>query len=64
MEDLKRTLDHTAAFGDYGILDDVAERWAAHSLKTYRGELLRKALAISEALVEFTAELEDRKQRR
>ena len=64
MEDLTRTLDHTAASGDYGMLDDVASRWASASLKMYRGELLRKALAISEALVEFTAELEDRKQNR
>lgn len=44
---------------NYGeILDSAAADWAKHSLATFDGKLLRKALLVSAALAEFTAELE------
>ena len=35
------------------VLTTAAKNWASHSLETYRGEMLTKALDISKALVEF-----------
>ncbi len=43
-------------------LDHAAERWAVNSLRVYDGTLWTKALAISKAMAEFTAELQ-RKER-
>lgn len=34
----------------------AAKEWASHSLDTYSGELLKKALAVSAALREFADE--------
>lgn len=42
---------------DYRELWRVAESWAAHSLRTYSGKTLKRALAISHALAEFTAKI-------
>lgn len=39
------------------IVDDAAKQWAKHSLGTYKGKTLRKALRISEALANFSAHL-------
>jgi hypothetical protein len=39
------------------ILDDAAKQWAKHSLKTYKGKTLRKALRISESIANFSAHL-------
>lgn len=45
-------------FGIYSGLQDAAEKWAIDSLKTYRDSLLRSALGISEAIVNFLAQQE------
>ena len=42
-------------------LREVAVSWATHSLKTYRDELLSRAMAISEALAQFANEYEQPK---
>jgi hypothetical protein len=39
-------------------LQVAAEQWAAASLRTYRGKQLKRALAVSAAMVAFLAELE------
>lgn len=39
--------------------DKASERWAIFSLRTFRGNVLVRALAISQAIAEFTAELSD-----
>lgn len=63
MQDVAKSLDSMIAMNEHEaaanpeILDEAAVRWATHSLKTYRGDLLTQALAISKALAEFTAEL-------
>ena len=38
-------------------LDAAGEEWAKHCLKTHTGELLRKGLAISAAIADYTNEL-------
>lgn len=43
--------------GEFQVLDDAAQKWASYSLKTFRGELLTRALAISGALSSFVAQL-------
>lgn len=35
------------------VLQDAAERWAAHALRTFHGRHLTKALAIAVALTAF-----------
>ncbi len=40
------------------FLRDAAVKWSAHSLGTFDGETLDKALAISAALANFCNELE------
>lgn len=40
------------------IFDNAAKQWASFSLDTYTGKLLRRALDISVAMSEFTAEIE------
>lgn len=37
-------------------LDEAAVKWAAFSLETFSGKLLRSALNISAALADFTCE--------
>ena len=37
-------------------LEDAAKKWAVHSLSTYSGKLLRRAMAVSVALNEFADE--------
>lgn len=39
-------------------LQSAAEEWAVFSIKTFKGKLLKDALAISEAIANFNAELE------
>lgn len=39
-------------------MQEAAEKWAVHSLRTYKGALLTRALAVSEALSAFVTELE------
>lgn len=43
-------------------MQDAAKAWAVVALETFRGELLGKALAISGAMADFTAELEKNEQ--
>lgn len=61
MQDVIDTLEkHTETFSSESELGDFArlsQRWATHSLATYTGELLTRALAISKALAEFDNEL-------
>ena len=33
--------------------DDAAKTWAMHALSNFRGDLLRHALSVSEAMVNF-----------
>ena len=40
------------------FLRDAAEDWADHSIRTFQGELLKKALLISAAMADFVSELE------
>lgn len=40
----------------YPELQEVAQKWAAASLRTYSGERLKKALHISAALSEFAVD--------
>lgn len=65
MEKLARAIKRESArFGESPIstvapeLHEAALRWAEHSLRTYKGKLLRRALDISQALADFTNELE------
>jgi hypothetical protein len=44
----------------HGGMQDAAEEWAKAALQNYRGRNLRKALAISEAIVEFLSEMEEK----
>ena len=39
-------------------LDKAAQNWAAASVRTFRDDLLKRALAISVAIAEFVSELE------
>lgn len=38
-------------------LDKAGEAWAAHCLRTHTGKLLKRGLAISESIANFTNEL-------
>jgi hypothetical protein len=40
------------------ILQQAANKWAAHSLETYQGKLLKRALAISAAISDFISQME------
>ena len=40
------------------VLQQAANKWATHSLETYRGTLLRRALSISAAISDFITEME------
>lgn len=57
---IKEAIKDEAFEGTDKILDSVSAKWATHSLVTYKDRLLKKALAISEALSNFVAELEGR----
>lgn len=61
MQDVKETLEsHMATFAsdaETGQFTELAKRWASHSLETYSSVLLQKALALSQSLAEFDAEL-------
>ena len=48
----KATGDKHMGFG-CDELRNAASRWADHAVRTYDGSLLRRALAISEALANF-----------
>jgi len=51
---------HSAAIeGDEHHLNIAAQKWATHCLSIFRNDLLKKGLAISAALVDFTTELEN-----
>jgi hypothetical protein len=56
MEELKRSLRQTQT-GIAVDLTAVAVEWSTHCLKSYRGDLLQKGLAIATALIEFHDEL-------
>ncbi len=43
---------------DLGALRQAAWKWADHCLRTYDGDLLSKALKISEAIVNYANECE------
>lgn len=65
MEQLRETLDDCAQMVRRGNtevacpqLQEAAVRWAMASLANFNGTLLKKALAVSAALSEFTAECE------
>ena len=49
---------HAAPEPDEHRLNIAAQKWATHCLSTFRNDLLKKGLAISAALVDFTTELE------
>lgn len=53
--------DNTQTATDYRDLSRAANEWAAHSLRTYTGKTLKRALAISQALVQFTEIIENPK---
>ena len=57
MQELARALTEAEPQSDPEILDAAARTWAAHALGTYKGQLLKRALAISAALADFTAEM-------
>jgi hypothetical protein len=40
-----------------GEFTNCAKRWAGHCLETYTGDLLRKGLAVAQALTEFECEM-------
>ncbi len=65
MKELAETLEKTAravqgleGVCEDGVLRVASTRWAEHSLKMYRGNLLRRAIDISIALAEFDNERE------
>jgi hypothetical protein len=39
-------------------IQQAANKWATHSLETYKGPLLRRALEISAAISDFITEME------
>lgn len=39
------------------LLLETADKWASHSLRTYMGETLSRALAVSKAIAEFDCAL-------
>ena len=41
-------------------LQQAANKWATHSLQTYRGKLLKSALKISAAIADFITQMEGR----
>lgn len=64
MQELAQAVERAAegahldeAAGGPLVLDTAAQEWAAHALATYQGALLKRALRISAALADFTAEL-------
>lgn len=57
MNELAKTVEDVMQGNPYDNLDQAAKRWAEHSLKTFRGDLLRKALEMSASMVEFVSEL-------
>lgn len=40
-----------------GEFTNAAKRWANHCLETYKGDLLAKGLAVSQAMAEFEIEM-------
>ncbi len=61
-EPLNRLIDgeqagNSQTADDYRELWRASEAWAAHSLRTYSGKTLTRALAISHALAEFAARI-------
>lgn len=61
-EPLKKLIDgeqsgNVQTAEDYRELMRASESWAAHSLRTYSGKTLKRALAISHALAEFSAKI-------
>jgi hypothetical protein len=58
MKELAEKLEDATETQDHDILRKACEKWAVHSLRTYRDPLLPKALAISASIAEFMAELE------
>ena len=60
MEQLKAQLEaHEAAFSGEEEVDSItqaSQKWASHCLGTYEGELLKRGLAVAQALSEFGGE--------
>lgn len=63
MQELAREIVQQVDTFDATDLDAAACKWGEHALRTFTGPLLQKALAISVAIVEFTAELLPKDQR-
>ncbi len=62
VQELSESIEKVAEgkeFNPISSLQETAQKWANHSLKTYRGKLLNDALKISEALSNFVGELEN-----
>jgi len=57
---LKRASGEMTSFGSKPktILEEAAQDWARYSLGMFQGELLARALKISEALINFCHELD------
>lgn len=59
MEKLSRSLEDAQQMGgEQATLRQAGTKWATHALMVYDAELLKKALAISQAIAEFCNELE------
>jgi len=58
MDELAKAIAEAPQHGKYD-LQGAAQKWAVHSLETYKDETLKRALAISESLCNFLAELEN-----
>jgi len=56
MKELSEALETASAdpYGDNG-LNTAAERWVIFAMRTFKGKRLRRALAVSAAILQFTA---------
>jgi len=68
-EEMQKLMSDLKEHANLAVIDDAesanqlplvatAKEWAAHSLDTYSGELLRKAMAVSVAVREFADEFD------
>ncbi len=58
MQELAKAIEAVEQGEEPQLLRGAAKRWAEYSLDTYKDDLLHRALAISEALVQFMNEME------
>ena len=60
MQDLGKALAEAANNGKLIELEDAGQIWAAFCVKNFCGDLLKKGLRISRAIVDFEMELQQK----